>query len=40
MKKMIFPLAVATLLIACDNSGNSAARAKNSLDSIANAKKK
>ena len=39
MKKMILSLAIASLLIACDNSADSAARTKDSLDSIANEKK-
>ena len=39
MKKLIFSLAVATLIIACDNAATSGANTQDSLDSIANAKK-
>lgn len=39
MQKLIFSLAVATLLIACDNAGDGATTTRDSLDSVANAKK-
>lgn len=39
MKKLILMLAVATTFVACENAADTEARAKDSLDSIANAKK-
>ncbi|RYF85805.1 MAG: hypothetical protein EON98_05525 [Chitinophagaceae bacterium] len=39
MKKLFFCFALAVAFVACDNSANTEARAKDSLDSIANAKK-
>jgi hypothetical protein len=39
MKKALFVFVVAAGMIACDNAADAEARAKDSLDSIANAKK-
>lgn len=39
MKKLFFVLVTAATITACDNAADSEARAKDSLDSIANAKK-
>jgi len=39
MKKFILSAVVAFSLLACDNAANTEARTKDSLDSIANAKK-
>lgn len=39
MKKLLFVFVAAAGMIACDNAADSEARAKDSLDSIANAKK-
>ena len=39
MKKIILTAAVAFTLFACDNAANTEARTKDSLDSVANAKK-
>ena len=39
MKKVLFVFVTAAALVACDNAADSEARAKDSLDSIANAKK-
>jgi hypothetical protein len=39
MKKLILSLALVTLFVACDNAANTETDAKDSLDSIANAKK-
>ena len=39
MKKVLFVFVAATALFACNNAADSGARAQDSLDSVANAKK-